>query len=81
MQLLWQPSSFFVLKQHGDKKQGDDIFRKIKKVFRLCVVQKKMDPGMFVWVVLLHQQHPIKVDVYKALYHWWHYWNCRYWEC
>ena len=56
------------------------IFLKEKKASRLCVVQKKMDPGMFVWVVLLHQQHP-KVNIYKALYQWWQYWNFQYWEC
>ena len=64
VQLLWQPSSFFVLKQQ----QQWWYLLKEKKVSRLCVVQKKMDPGMFIWVVLLHQQHP-KIFMYKALYH------------
>ena len=42
VQLLWQPSSFFVLKQHGDKKKvGWWYFFKSKKRFLACVWSRR----------------------------------------
>ena len=41
VQLLWQPSSFFVLKQHGDKKAGWRYFFNSKKRFLACVWSRR----------------------------------------